>query len=116
MTEISSGQSKFVAANRSWQGHSAAFSTKRLPMIPITMSASIRATRAGLLRIAIFLGILVLCFSAAATRVERCRTIGADFDARSFGDDFSIHPRTVCATESIAFYAIGDVLGYLTGG
>ncbi len=83
-------------------------------MTNFAMPVSVRATRVRLLRIALFLGILVICFSAAATRVERCRTVGADFDARIFSSGFSIQPRTVCTTELMAAYAIEEALAHLT--
>ncbi len=82
-------------------------------MTNITMPVSVRATRARLLRIALFLGILTLCFFAAATRVEGCRTVAADFDARSFSSDFLIQPRTVCTTETMAARAIEEAWDYL---
>jgi hypothetical protein len=103
---------KFESANRAPEGHSAAFSTKVLPMTNITMPASVRATRARLLRIALFLALLVFCFSAAATRVEDCRTIAGDFD-NGFGSDFSIGPRMVCTTETMAAYSVQEALTLL---
>jgi hypothetical protein len=112
---ISRGQSEIRVRESAPEGHPAAFSTKRLPMTHITMPVSVRATRVRLLRIALFLGILVLCFAAAATRVEGCRTVEADFDARRFSSDFLIQPRTVCTTESFAAYGIGEFWGYLKG-
>jgi hypothetical protein len=82
-------------------------------MTHIAMPVSVRGTRARLIRIALFLGILFLCTCAAATRVERCRTVGGDFDARAFSKDFSIQPRTVCETESLGAYVLKSGWTYL---
>lgn len=57
-------------------------------MTHITLPISIPATRARLFRIVLFLGIIALCVSAAAAKIERYRTTGPDFDARSFSSDF----------------------------
>lgn len=84
-------------------------------MTNVTLPVSVRETRVRLIRIAFLLGILALCFSAAATRVERCRTLKGDFDARAFSRDFSIQPRTVCETESMSFYIMGRIFDYLGG-
>jgi hypothetical protein len=103
---------KFESTNRAPEGHSAAFSTKVLPMTNITLPMSVRATRARLLRIALFLAVLMLCFSAAATRVEDCRTVTGDFD-NGFNSGFSIGPRTVCTTETMAAYSVEEALTLL---
>lgn len=70
-------------------------------MTNVTLPVSVRETRVRLIRIALFFGILALSCSAGATRVEHCRTLKGDFDARAFSSDFSIQPRTVCETESL---------------
>jgi hypothetical protein len=105
---------KFESANRALEGHAAAFSTKVLRMTDITMPISVRATRARLLRIALFLALLVLCFFAAATRVEDCRTVAGDFDS-GFNSGFSIGPRRVCTTETMAAYSVEEALTFLKG-
>jgi hypothetical protein len=66
----------------------------------------------AILRISLFLALLVFCFSAAATRVEDCRTIAGDFD-KGFGGGFSIGPRTVCTTETMAAYSVEEALTLL---
>jgi hypothetical protein len=103
---------KLESANRAPEGHSAAFSTKVLRMTDITMPISVRATRARLMRIALFLALLVLCCSAAATRVEDCRTVGGNFD-NGFNSGFSIGPRMVCTTETMAAYSVEEALTFL---
>jgi hypothetical protein len=87
---------KFESANRAPEGHSAAFSPKRV----------------RLLRIALFLALLVFCFSAAATRVEDCRTVAGGFD-NGFNSSFSIGSRTVCTTETMAAYSVEQALTLL---
>jgi hypothetical protein len=84
-------------------------------MTNVTLPVSVRETRVRLIRIALFLGIIALCVSVAATRVERCRTVKGDFDARAFSHDFSIQPRTVCETESVAAYMFAEAWDYLKG-
>ncbi len=81
-------------------------------MTNIIMPVSFRATRARLVRIALLLGLLALCFSAAATRVEHCRTIAGELDNGSSGG-LSVGPRTVCTTEIMAAYVMGEAWAYL---
>jgi hypothetical protein len=81
-------------------------------MTNITMPTSVRATRVRLLRIALFLALLVFCFSAAATRVEDCRTVAGGFD-NGFNSSFSIGSRTVCTTETMAAYSVEQALTLL---
>jgi hypothetical protein len=83
-------------------------------MTDITMPTSVRATRARLLRIALILALLVLCFSAAATRVEDCRAVAGDFDS-GFNGGFSVGPRMVCTTETMAAYSVEEALTLVKG-
>jgi hypothetical protein len=83
-------------------------------MTNVTMPMSVRATRARLLRMALFLGLLVLCFFAAATKVEYCRTVTGDFNS-GFRSDFLIGPRMVCTTETMAAYSVEEALTLLKG-